>query len=122
MSGRSRSLAATLFFEAQLFGMDEVPDRPIIDLQAALGEFGDEPAQGEVPILGRCNSQARCSPAIAFGLCPPILPGATLPVSRSRRTQWITVLMPTPNWAAAPRRDIPPFSTAATTLSRRSSE
>jgi len=52
MSGRSRSLAATLFFEAQLLGMDEVPDRSIIDLQSALGEFGDEPAQGEVPILG----------------------------------------------------------------------
>src|SRR5712692_6883738 len=52
MSGRSRSLAATLFFEAQLLGVDEVPDRAIIDLQSALGEFGDEPAQGEVPILG----------------------------------------------------------------------
>src|SRR5258706_12196634 len=50
-SGRSRSLATTVFFEAQLLGMDEVPDRPIIDLEAALGEFGDQPAQGEVPCL-----------------------------------------------------------------------
>src|SRR5258708_8921926 len=50
-SGRSRSLATTVFFEAQLLGMDEVPDRPIIDLEAALGEFGDQPAHGEVPCL-----------------------------------------------------------------------
>jgi hypothetical protein len=51
-SGRSRSLATTVFFEAQLLGVDEVPDRPIIDLEAALGQFGDKPAQGEVPCLG----------------------------------------------------------------------
>src|SRR6202521_1127605 len=52
MSGRSRSLAATLFFEAQLLRMDEVPDRAVIDLKSALGEFGDEPAQGEVSLPG----------------------------------------------------------------------
>jgi hypothetical protein len=40
------------FFEAQPLGVDEVPDRPIIDLEAALGEFGDKSAQGEVPCLG----------------------------------------------------------------------
>jgi hypothetical protein len=34
----------------------------------------------------------------------------------------ITVLTPTPNCAAAWRRDTPPFSTAATTRSRRSRE
>ena len=28
--------------------MDEVPDRSVIDLEAAFGEFGDEAAQGEV--------------------------------------------------------------------------
>jgi hypothetical protein len=63
----------------------------------------------------RCKSQMRCSPAIAFGLWPPILPGATLPVFRNSRTRVITVLTPTPNRAAAWRRDMPPFSTAATT-------
>src|ERR1700680_760676 len=52
MSGRSRSLAATLFFEAQLLRMDEVPDRAVIDLKSALGEFGDEPTQGEVFLPG----------------------------------------------------------------------
>jgi len=38
---------------------------------------------------------------IAFGLCPPICPGATLPVSRSRRTQPMAVLIPIPNCLAA---------------------
>jgi len=32
--------------------VDEVSDRPIIDLEAPLGEFGDKPAQREVPCLG----------------------------------------------------------------------
>ena len=89
-----RSLANHGFFEAQLLGVDEVSDRPIIDLEAALGEFGDKPAQGEVPCLGallRSSNQARYSPEIALGLCPPICPGATLPVSRRRRTQTIAV-------------------------------
>src|SRR5215813_5852501 len=48
MSGRSRSLATRVFFEAQFLGMEEVPHRPIIDLKATLGELGDEPTYGEV--------------------------------------------------------------------------
>src|SRR5215471_8439475 len=48
MSGRSRSLATRVFFEAQFLGMEEVPHRTIIDLKATLGELGDEPAYGEV--------------------------------------------------------------------------
>jgi hypothetical protein len=40
-----------LFFEAELLGMDKLPYRAVIDLQSALGEFGDKPAQCEVPIL-----------------------------------------------------------------------
>src|ERR1700726_3794806 len=47
-SGRSRSPATTVFFKTQLLGMDELPDRAVIDLQPAFGEFGDKPAQGEV--------------------------------------------------------------------------
>jgi hypothetical protein len=49
----------------------------------------------------RSSNQARCSPAIAFGLCPPVCSGATLPVCRNRRTQRMAVLTPTPNCAAA---------------------
>src|SRR5215470_17089383 len=52
MSGRSRSLATALFFEVQLFGMDEVPDRSVVDFKAPLGEFPDQPAQREVALLG----------------------------------------------------------------------
>jgi hypothetical protein len=32
------------FFKAQLLGMDELPDRSIIDLETALGKVGHEPA------------------------------------------------------------------------------
>src|SRR3982075_1285496 len=44
MSGRSRSLAMTVFFEAELLGVNEVPHRSIIDLKTALGKFGHQPA------------------------------------------------------------------------------
>src|SRR5580693_2276974 len=46
-SGRSRSLATTVFFEAELLGVNEIPHRPIIDLNAARGELGDQSAQSE---------------------------------------------------------------------------
>ena len=39
--GATRSPAAAIFFEVELLALDEVPDRPMIDLEAALGEFGD---------------------------------------------------------------------------------
>jgi hypothetical protein len=61
-------------------------------------------------------------PSPGFGLCPPIRPGATLPVSRTRHTQLMAVLTPTPNRAAAWWQDMPPASTAATTRLRRSTE
>ncbi|ASY60713.1 hypothetical protein SS05631_a43290 (plasmid) [Sinorhizobium sp. CCBAU 05631] len=38
-------------------------------------------------------------------MCPPIWPGAALPVSRQRRTQSIAVLMPIPKRFAAARQD-----------------
>src|SRR5829696_7206244 len=34
----------------ELLGVDELPDRAVVDLEAAFGEFGHEPAQGEVPL------------------------------------------------------------------------
>ena len=43
------------FFEAQLLGVDEVPHRPVIDLEATLGQFGHQPAQGEVFLLVRSS-------------------------------------------------------------------
>src|SRR5207253_10300266 len=80
------------FFEAEILGVDELPHRPVIDLQPAFGEFGDQPAQGEVPYLGAFQQPITMLPEIAFGLCPPIWPGAKLPVARKRRTQRIAVL------------------------------
>jgi hypothetical protein len=46
---------------------------------------------------------------MALGLWPPILRGATLPVSWNRRTQLITVLGATPNRAATRCRRQPAF-------------
>src|ERR1700694_4082059 len=74
MSGRSRSLATTVFFEAQLLGVDEVPDRPIIDLEAALGEFGDKSAQGEVACLGALQQPGTVLARNGFRLVATHLP------------------------------------------------
>src|SRR5262245_43033019 len=74
------------------------------------------------PSLILCKSHVRCRPEINFGLWPPILPGATLPVSRRSRTQLMAVLMLTPNCFAARWHEMPPVLTAATTRSRRSIE
>src|SRR4051812_38897398 len=47
-SERSRSPATTLFFEAELLSMDELPHRAVIDLQSASAKLGNQPAQGEI--------------------------------------------------------------------------
>lgn len=99
--------------------MDEPPDLHIVDLDPALAQFGDEAAQREVALrtLDQPVAQLACQQP---GLYPPILDGATLPVSRCRRTHLIALLSETSNRAAAPRADIPSVNTAATTRSRRS--
>src|SRR5262249_29947309 len=70
----------------------------------------------------RRSSQSRCSPTSFFGRCPPIWPGAKLPVRRYRLTQSIAVLIATSKRAAAWLQDRPPRSTASTTRCRRSIE
>ena len=79
--GRSRSLATTLFLEAELLSVDEVPDPPIVHLETALGKLRHKTPQREGlfpsdAILKKTAYSSR----IAFGLCPPIWPGARLPV------------------------------------------
>jgi hypothetical protein len=101
--------------------MDELPDRAII-LEPAPGEFGHQPAQGEVSIFDPPKQPQAVFARNLFRLMPPILPGATLPVSRWRFTQLMAVLIPTPNRLAARLHDIPPLTTAATTRFRRSIE
>jgi len=54
--------------------VDEVPDRPIIDLEAALGEFGYKPAQGEVPCLGALQQPSTMFARNCLRLVPAHLP------------------------------------------------
>lgn len=111
------------FFEAQLLGVNEVPHRPIIGLEAARGELGHQPMQGEVLLPDPCQEPGVMLAPDRLRLVPaPIWPGAMLPVAPKRRTQAIPVLIPTPNCDAASRRDRPPFSTAPTTRSLRPTE
>src|SRR5256714_15120655 len=49
-SGRSRSPATTLFFEAELLGVHEIPHRVVVNLQAASGKLDNEPSQGEIAL------------------------------------------------------------------------
>src|ERR1700685_2010214 len=47
-SGRFCSAAISVFFVTELLGVDELPYRLVVDLQALLGEFGHQPAQGQI--------------------------------------------------------------------------
>jgi len=40
----------TVFFKAELLGVNKVPHRSIVDLEAARGKFGDKTAQGELSV------------------------------------------------------------------------
>src|SRR5229473_1922193 len=84
-SGRSCSLASTVFFEAHLLGMDEVPYRPVIDCEAAPGQLAHQPAQGKIPRadppaqpnLMLAPDRLRLVPAHLAGRHAPRLPKAT---------------------------------------------
>src|SRR5271155_1772467 len=93
-SGRSRSLATTVFFEAELLGVNEIPHRPIIDLEAVLSQFSHQDAQGEGagPAAPRQKGRERASDRL--GLAPahlarrdaPRLPKPSHPMDhRARR-------------------------------------
>src|SRR6185295_12189122 len=71
-SGRSRSPATMLFFEAQLLVVDKGPDRTVVDLQTALGEFARQPEQGEVLLLdpeATCGARPRLRGACSRRSC-----------------------------------------------------
>src|SRR6478609_1690058 len=91
-SGRSRSLATTVFFEAELLGVNEIPHRPIIGLKAARGEFGHQTVQGEGPVLDAPRQKGRVLAGDRLGLMPAHL--ARLmprePVSQNRRHRALT--------------------------------
>ena len=81
--------------------MDELPDRAVIDLEAALGKLGHEPAQGEVALPAAPDQPVAMRAGDLPRLWPPIWPGATLPVVATRFSQLIAVLSLTPKRAAA---------------------
>src|SRR5580700_3777355 len=93
-SGRSRSLATTVFFEAELLGVNKIPHRPIIDLKPALSQFGHQPAQGEGPVPDAPRQKSRVLAGDRLGLMPahlarrdaPRLPKPPHPINhRARR-------------------------------------
>src|SRR6266536_1105047 len=123
ITGRANELAHGFAFVAA----EIVDDDDVTGLQGGdedLLDLGPE----AVPVDGTVEHPWSLDPVVAQGgqesrgHRPAVRGLGVESQDASRPTQWITVLMPTPNWAAAPRRDIPPLSTAATTRSRRSSE
>ena|SRR6516162_7819530 len=50
-AGRSRSPATTLFFEAEILVVNEVPNGPVVHLQPAIGQLGHKSAQREISSL-----------------------------------------------------------------------
>jgi hypothetical protein len=82
--------------------VDEVPYRAIVDLQATLGEFSHQPAQGKIRLPAPLHQPiAMRSRNLLRPIAADLVRLDTLPVSWKRCTQLIAVLMPTPNWAAA---------------------
>jgi hypothetical protein len=78
-SGRSRSLATTVFFEAEPLGVNEIPHRAVVDVKAALGELGDQSAQSERAFPDAPRQKQSVLASNRLGLVPTIWPGATLP-------------------------------------------
>ena len=73
----------------------------MIDLEAALGEFGDKPTQGEVPYPCALQQAGAVFARNCRRLVPAYLPKRNAAVSRKRRIQGHHVQMPKRNCAAA---------------------
>ena len=80
--------------------MDELPHRAIIDLEAALSEFGHQPAHGKILPASLHQPFAVRPRNLLWPIAADLvrLDAARLVESC---TELIAVLMPTPNWAAA---------------------
>jgi hypothetical protein len=72
----------------------------MIDLEAALGQFAHQAAQGEGTVPHTPIQKRRIFARDRPGLAPAHLARRQAHVSRNRRTQLITVLGATPNRAA----------------------
>jgi hypothetical protein len=101
---------------------EEVPDREVAHFDAAVGEFRPDCPQRKVRLLGQTRQQPlSLAGQRANGRRPPTLWAAALPVARNRCDHFTTLATLTLKVAATARQLSPP-ATAATTLSRRSSE
>jgi hypothetical protein len=67
-SGRSCSTAISVFFVTELLAVDEIPHRAVVNLQASLGEFSHQPAQGEIRLPASLQQPVAVGPEIFFGL------------------------------------------------------
>ena len=82
------------FFEAELLGVNEIPNRPIIDLEAALSQFSHQAAQGEGAVPDTPRQKGRVLASDRLGLASthparrdaPRLPKPSHPIDhRARR-------------------------------------
>ena len=106
----------------ELLGVDELPHRAVVDLEAALGELSHEPAQGEVPLPAAPDQPVAMRAGDLLRLVTADLARRDAAGVATRFSQLIAVLSLTPKRAAACRRESPSCATAATTRSRRSIE
>src|SRR5262245_2910042 len=74
-SGRSCSLACTLFFEADAFVLKEVPHRVATHLETALGQFSRQCPQRDVRLIGHSCQQPFALPGNRIGAPPAHLAG-----------------------------------------------
>jgi hypothetical protein len=101
--------------------MDELPHRPVVDLQPTLSELIHKPPQGEISALDPLQQPQPVLTRNRLRLVTSHL--ARLKAAGfGRLTQLMAVLTPIPNCFAARLQDIPPVLTAAITRSRRSIE
>ena len=54
----------------EILGVDELPHRPVIDLQPTFGKLDHQPAQGEVPFLGALQQPVTVLPRNLLRLVP----------------------------------------------------
>ncbi len=69
-------------FVRQALGLDELPHRAVVDPQPALGELRHQSAQGELLTAAPVQQPVAPDPDKLLRPVTPILPAATLPVSR----------------------------------------
>lgn len=95
------------------------PDLHTVDFHPSLTELAISPLSLKSR-RSRSMKHLRSSPESSRGLHPRIHAVATLPVCQCRRTHLVTLLYARPKDALSSCADMPSFSSAATTRSRRS--